>query len=233
MEQDITIITHQEESVADVFELLLHHEINIIHFNNVQDAKVGLALHSPTFLLLDFTTKGAISLFTELIHHFPQSHPYIIISSIFSSGKDRADVLHKGADACVDNPMVAEEILAVIEAALRREQQNAQQRGESLSCVEYKDLQINPLHRTVTMRNELIDLTAKEFDVLYFLASRVGTVFTKEEIYNAVWKERYNPRGTHVSDQVSSIRQKLGLSSKDIVYIQTVIGVGYRFGTLI
>lgn len=233
MKRDISIITHQEGNIADVFELLLHHGIEVLHFNSVHNAKVGLTLHSPTFLLLDFTMKEADSLFTILFHHFLQPHPYIIISGSFSSGKDRADVLHKGADACVDNPMVAEEILAVIEAALRREQQNAQQRGESFSCVEYKDLQIDPLHRTVIMRNELIDLTAKEFDVLFFLASRVGTVFTKEEIYSAVWKERYNPRGTHVSDQISSIRQKLGLSSKDMVYIQTVIGVGYRFGTLI
>ena len=83
------------------------------------------------------------------------------------------------------------------------------------------------------MRDELIALTAKEFDVLYFLASHIGTVLTKEKIYNAVWREQYNPKGTHVSDQISSIRQKLGLSSKDMVYIQTVIGVGYRFGTLI
>ena len=225
MKQDVSIITHQEKSVADIFELLLHHKIKVLHFNNVHDAKVGLALHSPTFLLLDFTIRGANSFFSE---RFSEWHPYIIVSANFLGGKDRATMLRKGADACVDNPMIAEEILAVIEAALRREQQN----GESFSCIEYKDLQIDPLHRTVTMRDELIILTAKEFDVLYFLASHIGTVLTKEEIYNAVWKERFNPRGTHVSDQISSIRQKLGLSSKDMAYIQTIIGVGYRFGTL-
>ena len=233
MKQDICIITHQEERVADVFEFLLHHGIKVLHFNNVHDAKVGLALHSPTFLLLDFTIKEAVALFSELFHYSLQPHPYVIISSSFFSGKDRAAMLHKGADACVDNPIIAEEVLAVIEAVLRREQHSTQQQGGSLSYIEYKDLQIDPLHRTVTMRDELIALTAKEFDVLYFLASRIGTVLTKEKIYNAVWKERYNPKGTHVSDQISSIRQKLGLSSKDMVYIQTVIGVGYRFGTLI
>lgn len=233
MKQDISIITHQEESVADVFELLLHHEIKVLHFNNVYDAKVGLTLHSPTFLLLDFTMKGAISLFAELFNHFLQPRPYIIISANFPSGEARAAMLHKGADACVDNPMIAEEVLAVIEAALRRGQRNAWSQGKFLSCIEYKDLQVDPLRRTVTMRDELVVLTAKEFDVLYFLASRAGTVLTKEEIYSTVWKEQYNPRGTHVSDQISSIRQKLGLNSKDMVYIQTVIGVGYRFGTLI
>ena len=233
MKQDISIITHQEKSAADVFEFLLHHGIKALHFNNVHDAKVGLALHSPTFLLLDFTIEGAAALLTELFLHPLQPRPYVIISANFLSGKDRAAMLRQGADACVDNPIVSEEILAVIETVLRREQRNTQQQGEPLSCVDYRNLRIDPLHRTVTMRDELIALTAKEFDVLYFLASRIGTVLTKEKIYNAVWKEQYNPKGTHVSDQISSIRQKLGLSSKDMVYIQTVIGVGYRFGTLI
>ena len=73
-------------------------------------------------------------------------------------------------------------------------------------------------------------LTRKEYDVLHFLAKHIGNVMTKEEIYIAVWKDRYNPKMTHVSDQISSLRHKLGLSSKDTNYIQTVVGVGYRFG---
>ena len=233
MKPDISIITHQENSIAGVFEFLLYHKMKVLHFNNVHDAKVGLALHSPTFLLLDFSIEGAAAFLTELFLHPLEPHPYVIISANFLSGKDRADMLRKGADACIDNPMVSEEILAVIEAVLRRKQRNPQKQGDSLSYVKYKNLQIDPFHRTVTMRDELITLTAKEFDVLYFLASWIGTVLSKEEIYNAVWKEQYDPKGTHVSDQISSIRRKLGLSSRDKTYIQTVIGVGYRFGTLV
>ena len=232
MKRDISIITDQMERAADVLDFLLRQGIKALHFNNIHDAKAGLVSHSPAFLLLDFTIKEASSFLAELFECYPKPYPYVIVSANFSSGKSRAAMLRKGADACVDNPMVAEEILAVIETVLRREQRNAQQ-GELLSCVEYKDLRVDPLHRTVTMRGELIDLTAKEFDVLYFLASHIGSVQTKKEIYNAVWKERYDPKGTHVSDQISSIRQKLGLSSKDKVYIETMIGVGYRFGTLI
>ena len=69
MKQDICVITHQEKSSADVFESLLHHEMEVQHFNNVHDAKVGLALHSPTFLLLDFTISGASAFFDELLKH--------------------------------------------------------------------------------------------------------------------------------------------------------------------
>lgn len=90
---------------------------------------------------------------------------------------------------------------------------------------------IDPLRRTVTMKDIQVALTAKEFDVLHVLAYHAGKVLTKEKIYKAVWGGEYNPSSTHVSDQISSIRRKLCLDSKCTCYIQTVIGVGYRFGT--
>lgn len=168
MKYDISIITHQEESVADVFELLRYHGIKVLYFNNAHDAKVGLAMHSPTFLLLDFTIKEASALFTELLNCFLGPHPYIIVSENFPSGKARAAMLRNGADACVDNPIVAEEILAVIEAELRRGQRNTESEGRFLPCIEYENLKIDPLRRTIVMRGELVALTAKEFNVLYF-----------------------------------------------------------------
>lgn len=84
--------------------------------------------------------------------------------------------------------------------------------------------------RMVTMRGETVILTRKEYEVLCFLAKKAGTVLTKEEIYCAVWKSSYDPNSTNVADQISSLRFKLGLDRKDTTYIQTVIGVGYRFG---
>lgn len=83
------------------------------------------------------------------------------------------------------------------------------------------------------MRGIPIVLTRKEYDILYTLATHIGNVMTKEEIYTAVWKDDYVPKMTNVPDQISSLRRKLGLSRKDTSYIQTVIGIGYRFGTLI
>lgn len=61
----------------------------------------------------------------------------------------------------------------------------------------------------------------------------LGTVLTKEEVYRAVWKSSYNPNSTNVEDQISSLRFKLGLKRKDTTYIQTVIGIGCRFGNSI
>lgn len=80
------------------------------------------------------------------------------------------------------------------------------------------------------MRGKPVSLTHKEYEVLCFLADHAGVALTKEEIFRAVWKSSYAPNSTNVADQISSLRCKLGLDRKDITYIQTVIGVGYRFG---
>lgn len=75
-------------------------------------------------------------------------------------------------------------------------------------------------------------LTAKEFDVLYALAHRRGTVLTKEEIYQAVWGGDYQFASSNVARSISSLRQKIGVDRDGKDYIQTVFGVGYRFGNM-
>lgn len=125
-------------------------------------------------------------------------------------------------------------MLAIIGGVLQRRQRNVQLHSNIPRLyIKYKELTIDIPRRKVTMCGKSVLLTRKEFDVLCFLANRTGIVLTKEEIYTAVWKTRYDSKSTHVSDQISSLRRKLGLNSRDANYIQTVIGVGYRFGTSI
>lgn len=116
-------------------------------------------------------------------------------------------------------------------AALRRAGRLAQLEGPFPSApqIRHGELSIDPLRHTVTMREEPVSLTVKEFDILHFLASYPGIVFTKAQIYERVWREDFSIASTSVSDHISSLRQKLGLNARDGRYIQTVFGVGYRF----
>jgi len=88
---------------------------------------------------------------------------------------------------------------------------------------------VDPMCNSVSIDGRIVSLTVKEFDILHFLASHPEIVFSKEQIYTHVWNEEYMYTSTSVSDCISSIRSKLGLSPKDGRYIQTVFGVGYRF----
>lgn len=220
--ENLILISKRRDHFAEAYNRLCHSNINVVRTENAYTVKVGLIVHSPTFILLDFDIKGAEFLLSEMVtaHHIPK--PYIMVAADYANGSDRAVMLRLGADICIDWPINAEEVLAVIHAVRRRHRH--------IPVIEYEELSIYTTSRTVTMRGKPVSLTHKEYGVLCFLADHAGVVLTKEEIFRAVWKSSYAPNSTNVADQISSLRCKLGLDRKDITYIQTVIGVGYRFG---
>lgn len=222
--ENLILISERSKCFMEAYNNLRHSNMDVVQIENAYNVKAGLAMHSPAFILLDFDIIGAKFLLNEIAsgHWFPQ--PYVMVATKYTDGSGRAEILRMGADICIDWPINAEEVLAVIHAVRRR--------NRYLSDIEYKELFIDTTRRAVTMRGELVILTRKEYEVLCFLAKNAGTVLTKEEIYCAVWKNSYDPNSTNVADQISSLRFKLGLDRKDTTYIQTVIGVGYRFGEL-
>lgn len=230
MKHEIMIVADTTESFSEIYKALYPDKIDVILVNNIEAAKVGLKEHNPAFLLLDCDNYDINSLLDEIMIGFYRPYPYIIVAASFSNGTTRASILRNGADTCIEKPICAEDILAVIDAVLRRGQRNAAyHQGTLLPCIEHRELAIDPLRRRVTMHDEEIGLTVKEFDVLYALASCAGAVLTKEEIYRYVWHVEPGLNTLIVADHISSIRRKLGLSRKDNNYIQTVFGIGYRF----
>ena len=224
MKRNLMLIAEKSEHLTEVYDILRHSSIDVVHIDNTHEAKVGLKIYSPTFIFLDFGIKGSDSILCDVAFGEYVPRPYIMIAADYANGNERAAMLKRGADHCVDTPMNVHEILAVMDAVLRRSKQPHE--------IKYKDMTINKSCRTVTvtMRGEPVSLTRKEYQVLNLLANRAGTILTKEEIYRAVWNAEYDPNSTNVSDQISSLRHKLGLSSKDTDYIRTVVGVGYCFG---
>ena len=217
------LISRMSTHLMEVYNALRDSNIAALHAENTYDAKTGLKTHSPAFVLLDFDIKGADSLLSEIAfgQHVPR--PYIMVAAAYANGNDRAAMLKRGADHCVDAPINAHEVLAVVNSVLRC-------RSKQAHMFRHKDMVINKSCRMVTMRGKAVTLTRKEYQVLCFLADHAGTILTKEEIYRAVWDAEYDPKSTNISDQIYSLRRKLGLSSKDTDYIRTVIGVGYCFG---
>lgn len=230
MNQNIMVVIHDTEESSALFEALCHNQMDVIRFSNAKEAKAGLPEYSPAFVLLDYDIKGMSFLLTEIVNGFFKPHPYIIVVGSFFHGVARASVLRQGADACIGKPIVAEEVLAVIGAVQRRESRNIwSHQGPLLPLIEHLELTIDPLRKIVTMRGDKVLLTVKEFEILYALVSRAGTVLTKEEIYKKVWCTDLDLAASIITDHISSIRKKLGLSSRNNDYIETVFGVGYRF----
>ena len=93
----------------------------------------------------------------------------------------------------------------------------------------FNGLEIDITNRLVRKQRKEIDLTFIEFEVLYLLANSPGRVFSKEQIYDVVWKESYSGDYNIVMSHIHNIREKIEDNPSKPVYIQTVWGVGYRF----
>ncbi len=91
------------------------------------------------------------------------------------------------------------------------------------------DLVIHARSRKVLRDDVEIALTPTEFDILYFLASNKGEVFTKEQIYKAVWEEDYFMDDSNIMAFIRKLRKKIEPSPDDPVYILTIWGIGYKF----
>ena len=91
------------------------------------------------------------------------------------------------------------------------------------------DLEIHPRSRKVLMKGSEISLTPKEFDILYFLAKNRGEVFTKEQIYRAVWEEDYLLDNSNIMAFIRKLRKKIEPAPDSPTYILTIWGIGYKF----
>lgn len=154
----------------------------------------------------------------------PANKVPIIILSAKTKDSDRIIGLELGADDYVTKPFSPKEVVARAKAVLRRIKQGD---AGSSEVLEFGKLKINKSERTVKYEDEIIDLTPKEFDLLWTLASSPKIVFDREKLLDQVWGYEYFGDIRTVDTHVKSLRQKLGEKAGN--YIKTVWGVGYKF----
>ncbi len=150
----------------------------------------------------------------------------IIILSAKTKDSDRITGLELGADDYVTKPFSPKEVVARAKAVLRRLDQS-NEGGEKL--LEYDDISINKNERSVKVLGETVELTPKEFDLLWTLASSPKIVFDREKLLKKVWGYDYFGDIRTVDTHIKSLRKKLGDQADK--YIETVWGVGYKFET--
>ncbi|MCI9078861.1 MAG: response regulator transcription factor [Lachnospiraceae bacterium] len=141
---------------------------------------------------------------------------------------DKVSGLRLGADDYLTKPFLMSEFIARVQSLIRRFTVFNNNTKKKI-ILNFKGLKIDVSLRSVFINDNQVYLTAKEFDLLYFLASNQGKVFTKEQIYTHVWNNEYSYDDRNIMSFVSKLRKKIKNEEFQIDYIQTIHGIGYRF----
>jgi DNA-binding response OmpR family regulator len=153
------------------------------------------------------------------------SVPVLIISAKLEQ-QTKIEALRTGADDYITKPFDIEEVAARIDSHLRRYIRSM----DSLKRIElkYKDICIDTEAKAVKVNGEEVALTAREYAILVLLLSSPKKVFTKANVFEAVWNEVYYGDDNTINVHMSNLRNKLAKANPTEEYIETIWGMGYR-----
>ncbi|MDF2937366.1 MAG: DeoR family transcriptional regulator [Paenibacillaceae bacterium] len=230
MKRITILIADDEREIADLIALHLEKEgYHLIKAYDGKEAVRAVQAHSIDLIILDIMMPGLDGY--EVTRQVREQHRMpIIFLSAKTSDFDKISGLVLGADDYMTKPFNPMELVARVNAHLRRSMQFSQPAADSHSLLEAGGLTIDPDKRTVCVYGKSVELTPKEFDILYLLASYPRKVFSAENIFEQVWGEAYYSGGNTVMVHIRTLRKKLGEEELNKnKWIKTVWGVGYSF----
>jgi len=179
----------------------------------------------PDLVVLDLMLPGIDGLeVMRRLREQDRGTPVILLTAK-GEESDRVIGLRLGADDYVVKPFSPAELVARVDAVLRRVDTSPAHE----TPIEFDDMTINPAARRVVVRGEEIQLTQREFDVLLFLARHPGQVFSRNQLMDAVWQYSFYSDTSTVTVHIRRLRAKIEADPAQPRHIQTVWGVGYRF----
>lgn len=178
----------------------------------------------PDLILLDLMLPGMSgeTLLSEIRDTLHYTVPVLILSAR-SALSDKVSLLAGGADDYITKPFEPEEVYARVQAALRRSR--IMPAAQELS---YKALRLYPESRKVTVDDTVLELTVHEYDILYLLLQSPEKVYSRERLYELVWKDGYYGENNTVNMHISNLRKKIKAAGAKSEYIQTVYGIGFK-----
>jgi two-component system response regulator ResD len=184
--------------------------------------------HRPDLVVLDVMLPGIDGIeVMKRLQERPGPRVAVILLTARGEENDRLVGLRHGADDYVVKPFSPAELVARVEAVLRRTSP-VEAELEDSPPIEHGPLRIEPSTRRVYLDGEELALTMREFDLLAYLAAHPGRVYSRDQLMEAVWGEPFFEDTSTVTVHVRRLRAKLGDDVAEPRFIETVWGVGYR-----
>jgi DNA-binding response OmpR family regulator len=220
------LVVDDEAMVAEVVERYLRREgYEVVSAADGAAALEAAQQHRPDLVVLDLMLPKVDGL--EVCRRLrARSQVPVIMLTAKGEELDRIIGLELGADDYLSKPFSPRELVARVKAVLRR---SVSAEEPQSAVLDFGDLVIDPAGRTVRVLGATVDLTAKEFDLLLFMARAHGRVFTRAELLDKVWDYEYFGDAGTVTVHIRRLRSKIEADPARQAYVKTVWGVGYKF----
>jgi len=212
------LIVEDDSDIRDILKtyLLVEH-YDIAEAQNLHEMSIELEKKKPDIVLLDIMLPDGDSI--DEIPFIRSRYPSVGIIVISARGTDRDKIfgIDSGADDYISKPFNPREVVSRVRALLKR-------LSHDDKTMVFDTLSINPENYEVSMNEENLDLTVKEFEILHLLASHPKKVFSRSELIDRIWYDDDYISDRVIDVHISAIRNKIG---KD--WIKTIRNAGYKF----
>lgn len=208
-----------------IFRFLSQKDYSLESAVDGQSALKAFEQFNPDLVILDVNLPDALgyNLCEEMQRN---TDVFILMLTSRSDAADKKEGFLKGADDYLTKPFDLQELEYRVKAILKRQRTVSTSEKQPLV---FSNMVIDPVRREVKINDQFILLTALEFDLLHFLATRPGRVWRRDELIQSVWDYDYVGDQRVVDVHIGQIRKKIEIDSAEPSFIQTVRGVGYKF----
>ena len=225
------LIVDDEPEIADLVELYLTNENFTVHkFYSPYDAYQCVASQRLDLAILDVMMPGMDGF--ALLQKIRKDYTFpVLMLTAKEEEIDKINGLALGADDYITKPFRPLELVARVKAQLRRftRYNPAEPGGRQESTIAFSGLVLNQDTHECLLNEKPLSLTPTEFSILYYLLSNRGKVVSSEELFHAVWGDKYYTNNNNtVMVHIRHLREKMGDSAENPKYIRTVWGVGYK-----
>ena len=227
--KETILIVDDEKEIADLIELYLKNDgYQVCKFYNGKDTVAFLEETEPDLAILDVMLPDMNGF--QILQKIRESHFYpVIMLTAKVEDQDKIMGLTIGADDYITKPFNPLEVVARVKTQLRRYKRYNTSEQEDAEAEEFdiRGLQINKTSHKCLLFGKELSLTPIEFELLWYLCKNQGKTVSSEELFEAVWKEKYFNSNNTVMAHVGRLRKKLNEPVKKPRFIKTVWGVGY------